>query len=106
MPNCVQLGTSEKDFTGRDRLPGSQSAYTDTQGLYKLNTSGPGGKSALTGREGNFEDNPVAKATGAGAGTDGVGAAGVGTGRTETRHASAGSPTKRGFVQKVKDALH
>ena len=39
-------------------------AYSDTHGAFQSNTSGPGGNTALTGREGTAAKNPVAQAAG------------------------------------------
>ncbi|ORY32610.1 hypothetical protein BCR39DRAFT_523119 [Naematelia encephala] len=84
------LGTSDKDFTGRDRLGQSgSSAYTDDHAKFSGNTTGPGG-SALTGREGNINNNPVAQAKSRAEGTS-------------TTNAEE-EPHKKGLMEKIKDA--
>ena len=119
----MQLGTSDKDFTGRDRL--GTGAYVDDKGVFSENTHGPGSKSALTGREGDISKNPVAQGkglvqeaetgvagTGGSSGVAGTGAAaGAGTGAgaggltKSTSKSSMGSEKKKGFLKKVKEAL-
>ncbi|WWC89565.1 uncharacterized protein L201_004489 [Kwoniella dendrophila CBS 6074] len=117
------LGTSDKDFVGRDRKAGTGAlgAYADEQGPFKGNTSGPGGNTALTGREGSNpeSDNPVARAKSAG---QEVGAApssasshpGVAQGvRNELSGKEGQEGTsvahehgeKKGLLQKIKDAI-
>ncbi|WWD02740.1 hypothetical protein V865_000782 [Kwoniella europaea PYCC6329] len=118
------LGTSDKDFVGRDRKAGAGGvlgAYADDNGPFKGNTSGPGGNTALTGREGTnpSEDNPVARAKSAGQeigskpeGTSshpGV-AHGV-TNQLEGKEGQEGTSVsqehgeKKGLLQKIKDAI-
>ena len=94
-----QLGTSDKDFTNRDRK--GTGAYADTHGHFQLNQSGPAGNTALTGREGNPETNPVAQAQARGDN------AGTGATRIESRESldEEGKPKKKGFMEKVKEAL-
>jgi hypothetical protein len=53
------MGTSDKDFLSRDRK--GEGAYADTHGVTEVNSSGPKGNPALTGREGNVAENPVAQ---------------------------------------------
>ncbi|ORX36906.1 hypothetical protein BD324DRAFT_477498 [Kockovaella imperatae] len=81
------LGTSDKDFTGRDRL--GKGAYEDEQAHYQSNTSGPSGHSALTGREGDISNNPVAQAKGL----------------DRDAHAAEEGQEKKSIVDKVKDVL-
>nr|ODN82524.1 hypothetical protein L203_05332 [Cryptococcus depauperatus CBS 7841] len=50
--------TSGQDFTSNTNRLG-KGAYEDDQGVFKSNQSGPEGRSALTGREGNNAINPV-----------------------------------------------
>ncbi|WVQ67905.1 uncharacterized protein L199_006110 [Kwoniella botswanensis] len=118
------LGTSDKDFVGRDRKAGAGGvlgAYADDNGPFKGNTSGPGGNTALTGREGTnpSEDNPVARAKSAGQeigskpeGTSshpGV-AHGV-TNQLEGKEGQEGTSVsqehgeKKGLLQMIKDAI-
>ncbi|KAK6910317.1 hypothetical protein I203_104349 [Kwoniella mangroviensis CBS 8507] len=118
------LGTSDKDFVGRDRKAGAGGvlgAYADETGPFKGNTSGPGGNTALTGREGTnpSEDNPVARAKSAGQeigskpeGTSshpGV-AHGV-TNQLEGKEGQEGTSVaqehgeKKGLLQKIKEAI-
>ncbi|RSH80718.1 hypothetical protein EHS25_007053 [Saitozyma podzolica] len=54
------VGTSSKDFTGRDSLGDTSGAYADTHGRFQGNANTQG--TALTGREGNIANNPVAQA--------------------------------------------
>jgi len=49
------LGTSDKDFTGRERTGGAGGAYANIDN----NTHHASGHTALTGREGNTDNNPV-----------------------------------------------
>ncbi|WVO22308.1 uncharacterized protein IAS62_003638 [Cryptococcus decagattii] len=59
------FATSAKDLTcNTDRI--GKGAYHDDKGIFKDNISGPGGRSALTGREGNYATNPVSGIEGAG----------------------------------------
>jgi hypothetical protein len=87
------LGTTDKDFTGRDRIA-DRGAYNDSDGHFKHNTDGPGGNNALTGREGDVSKNPVAQSDNAGP------ASGEQVGNT------AHPEHHKGLVEKVKDALH
>jgi hypothetical protein len=108
-----QLGTSDKDFAGRDRL--GEGAYADTHGAFSSNTTGPKGNTALTGREGNVEKNPVAQAqsTDPGVGARSAGApvgAGAGTrGDTQSQSHAATAGEKegehKGLMDKVKDVF-
>lgn len=108
------ITTADKDFTGESRGTGTTSgAYTDTHGHYETNASGPMGNSALTGREGNIDNNPVAQAKQA-AGQSihdvhtGTGATNTGTHTTPAKTSGAseaGSEKKKGIFQKIKDAL-
>ncbi|WRT66135.1 uncharacterized protein IL334_003088 [Kwoniella shivajii] len=95
------LGTSNDEFIGKDRRSGG--AYADTEGTFKNNTSGPGGNTALTGREGTTDQNPVAQAKSAGhevgSGPTGATSAHTGTG------AEGVEPHKKGIVEKIKDML-
>jgi hypothetical protein len=94
-----QVGTSSKDFTGRDRLGDTSGAYADTHGRFQGNANTQG--TALTGREGNIANNPVAQAqsrSGDATGPGTVAGTGTATGEEEGHE-------KKGFVQKVKDAL-
>ena len=86
-----QLTTKDNEFTANPSRTG-KGAYTDDDAHYKTNTDGPSGHSALTGREGTTEHNPVAQAK-----TDehGTGA-----------HGAHGSHEKKGLVEKVKEVLH
>jgi hypothetical protein len=86
-----QLGTSDKDFTGRERQGGTMGAYADSHGTMEGNTSGPKGNTALTGREGNLDENPVAQAKSRE------------TGSTATGHAAEGE--HKGLMDKVKDVF-
>jgi len=95
------LATSDKDFTGRDRTGPLGGAYSDTHGNFQGNTSGPGGHSALTGREGNVENNPVAQAKSRVEGENTTGA-GAGTG---TGAAVSSEPKKEGLMEKIKHAV-
>lgn len=106
----AQLGTSDKDFlSNRDRIA-TGGAYNDDNAHFKSNTSGPGGNSALTGREGTLENNPVAQAqsrgenAGATAGGAGLshGGQGVGVHEGVDEH---GNTQKKGILEKVKEAL-
>ncbi|OWZ74425.1 hypothetical protein AYX14_00072 [Cryptococcus neoformans] len=100
-PNKQQSGgaagifaTSDKDFTSNtDRI--GKGAYHDDQGLFKDNTSGPGGRSALTGREGNYERNPISGEEGAGQKrhTGAVGGAAHEAGKAENKLAGGHSTT-------------
>jgi len=85
------LTTKDNEFTANPSRTG-KGAYTDDDAHYKTNTDGPSGHSALTGREGTTEHNPVAQAK-----TDehGTGA-----------HGAQGTHEKKGLMDKVKDALH
>lgn len=96
------LATSDKDFTGRDRTGPVGGAYSDTQGNFQGNTSGPGGNSALTGREGNVENNPVAQAKSA---TDGTHSSTTGTHTGTGAVDEHGEPHKAGLMEKVKHAV-
>jgi len=109
------LGTSDKDFVNRDRL--GSGAYADTEGAFQSNKSGPGGNTALTGREGNVQRNPVAQATGGDRVTEddvGVGGTSGKIGDTggvyntvgnehEGQLDADGNPPKKGFTEKVKE---
>ncbi|WVQ99195.1 hypothetical protein IAU59_006327 [Kwoniella sp. CBS 9459] len=92
--------TTDNEFTGKDRShkAGNLGAYADTEGPFQGNTSGPGGNTALTGREGNPENNPVARAKSSG---ETVGDAPSGTsshpGVDESAHHN------KGIVEKIKD---
>lgn len=96
------LTTSDNEFTGKDRshtgpnVGTAGGAYEDTSGPFKGNTSGPGGNTALTGREGSTGQNPVAQASHTGA-TSGDATGRVGQTEQATEH--------KGFVQKIKDML-
>lgn len=96
------LGTTDKEFTGRDRLGGAGGAYGDEAAHFKGNTSGPAGNTALTGREGTQENNPVAQAKSrAGEDIHDIhGAPNPGVGST------AHPDQKKGIVEKIKDVLH
>ena len=84
-----QLGTSDKDFTANPDRRG-KGAYHDSDGLFKTNTDGPSGHSALTGREGDLEKNPVAQVKS----------------RQEGQHAHAhDDKEKPGLVEKIKHAI-
>jgi hypothetical protein len=96
-----QLATSDKDFTGRERLGGTSGAYADTHGRFEGNTTGPSGNTALTGREGNPAHNPVAQAKSHGD----VSGTGVTTQAGETATNEHGEPHKKGVVDKIKDVL-
>lgn len=96
------LGTSDKDFTGRDRLGGASGAYADTDGRFQNNTTGPGGNTALTGREGNIENNPVAQSQ-SNTGTGGASSTGSGVTKGEQLAEGEGNEHKAGFVQKLKE---
>jgi len=99
------IGTSDKDFTGRDRLGGASGAYADTEGRFANNTTGPGGNSALTGREGTIENNPVAQASGkmsSANDSDLVSSTGQGTGKDENMLDEHGAAPKQGFAEKLK----
>jgi len=90
------LATSDKDFTGRERQ--GKGAYADTDGPYEKNETGPAGNSALTGREGNLENNPVAQAKS----RDPSSASAT----NEHPHGEHGKEGEhKGFMQKVKDAI-
>jgi hypothetical protein len=100
-PLTSQLNTTDKEFFGRDRTGPAGGAYGDETGAFKGNTSGPGGNTALTGREGNQENNPVAQAKSqAGKDVDDVHGAGshAGTATHDTHE-------KKGIVEKIKDAI-
>jgi len=86
---------SDKDFTGRERQ--GKGAYADTDGPYEKNETGPAGNTALTGREGNLDNNPVAQAKS----RDPSAPSAV----NEHPH-GAQEGEHKGFIQKVKDALH
>lgn len=86
------LATSDKDFTGRDRTGGPGGAYANIEG----NNAGPGGNTALTGREGNRENNPVAQAEHTGVGHSGTAPHGSQT---------VGENEKPGLLEKVKHAV-
>ncbi|WWD17521.1 hypothetical protein CI109_101962 [Kwoniella shandongensis] len=111
------FGTSSSEFTGqdRDRKGGILGAYADSEGAFKGNTTGPSGHSALTGREGNLDNNPVhqAKSNLGGHGTSGE-TAGFddhtkhttsSTGGTHTTPHGTGEEHKKGIVEKIKDML-
>lgn len=90
------LGTSDKDFTGRERQGGTMGAYADSHGPVEGNTSGPKGHTALTGREGNLDENPVAQAK----------SRETGSTTTATGSSNAGHEGEhKGFMDKVKDAF-
>ncbi|OCF42777.1 hypothetical protein I317_03379 [Kwoniella heveanensis CBS 569] len=101
------LTTTDDEFTGKDRShkAGNLGAYADTEGPFQGNTSGPGGNTALTGREGNPENNPVARAKSSG---ETIGDAPSGTSTrpgvdetaTGTEHAE-----KKGIFEKIKEVL-
>ena len=100
----LQLGTSDKDFTSNtSRLGGTSGAYADTHGRFQGNKSGPGGNTALTGREGTFENNPVAQAKSAAGEDVGTTTSGTGTGAGAAQNAEGGE--QKSLMQKVKDAL-
>ncbi|WWC61633.1 uncharacterized protein I303_104217 [Kwoniella dejecticola CBS 10117] len=117
------LGTSDKDFVGRDRKAGTGAlgAYADETGPFKGNTSGPGGNTALTGREGTnpSQDNPVARAQSAGQEVGGAPEGtsshpGVAHGTTNPLSGKEGQEgtsvanehgEKKGLLQKIKDAI-
>lgn len=80
------LGTTDKEFTANPSRTG-QGAYHDSDGRYQTNTSGPAGNTALTGREGTAENNPVAQAQSRSQGGDNA------TGE------------KKGLMDKVKDVF-
>lgn len=90
-------------------------AYADSDGPVEGNTSGPKGHTALTGREGNLAENPVAQAKSRGTdettGTsvnDGVHKTHDPVGSHEThadRAGHAGEGEHKGFMEKVKDAF-
>jgi len=101
------LGTSDKDFTGRERQ--GKGAYADTDGKFELNKTGPAGNTALTGREGNLDNNPVREAGAHNAHATDSSSHSHTTGSNATAHdaAVAGEHTgeKKGFLAKVKDAI-
>ncbi|KAL7421503.1 hypothetical protein Q5752_003272 [Cryptotrichosporon argae] len=87
------LTTSDTEFA--NRKPGSNigskfDAYRDDNAAFQNNTSGPDGRTALTGREGTTEKNPVAQAKSHETGAD-----------TTTTHEGE----KPGLIQKIKDML-
>lgn len=91
-----QLATSDHDFTeNRSRVGGASGAYADSHGHFKGNTSGPNGHTALTGREGTVEKNPVASAK----------SRETGEPLAAEKSAEHGHE-KKGLMDKVKDALH
>lgn len=98
-----QLGTSDKDFTGRERQ--GKGAYADTDGKFELNKTGPAGNTALTGREGNLDNNPVREAGAHNAHATDSSSHSHTTGSNATAHdaAVAGEHTgeKKGFLAKV-----
>lgn len=81
------LGTKDSEFTANPSRTG-KGAYTDDDARYKTNTDGPSGHSALTGREGTTEHNPVAQTKGNEHGT------------------GANEHEKKGLVEKVKEVFH
>jgi len=83
----MQLGTKDSEFTANPSRTG-KGAYTDDDARYKTNTDGPSGHSALTGREGTTEHNPVAQTKGNEHGT------------------GANEHEKKGLVEKVKEVFH
>jgi len=104
------LTTTDKDFLGnRDRIA-KDGAYVDTDKYAQQNTSGPGGNSALTGREGTTSANPVAQAQahGANVGPNAGHQSGLSHGAAGTGVADVdehGNPKKKGIVEKIKDAI-
>ncbi|WVF71699.1 hypothetical protein IAT40_006507 [Kwoniella sp. CBS 6097] len=102
------LTTTDDEFTGKSRShkAGALGAYADTEGPFQGNTSGPGGNTALTGREGNPENNPVARAQSSG---QTVGDAPHGTstrpGVDETAHHDTATHEKKGIIEKIKEAF-
>ncbi|KAK4684457.1 hypothetical protein P7C73_g5720, partial [Tremellales sp. Uapishka_1] len=96
--------TSDKEFTNRGET--GTGAYQDTDRTFNSNTSGPGGNSALTGREGNFEKNPVSGVTG---GTDtsntGSGVTGNSSVRNDVNAAKHDETSEGGLMGKIKHAL-
>lgn len=93
------LTTTDKEFTGRDRLGGASGAYGDETGPFKGNKDGPGNNTALTGREGNSATNPVS-----GDSSKDVHA----TRPSDSTHATdthAHDGEKKGIVEKIKGAL-
>ena len=72
-------------------------AYADSDGPVEGNTSGPKGHTALTGREGNLDENPVAQAKSCGDNSTSVATATGTHGHAESEH--------KGLMDKVKDAF-
>lgn len=83
----VKLGTKDSEFTANPSRTG-KGAYTDDDAHFKTNTDGPSGHSALTGREGTTEHNPVAQA------------------KTGEHGTGAHDHEKKGLVEKVKEVFH
>ncbi|WVR07254.1 hypothetical protein IAU60_004295 [Kwoniella sp. DSM 27419] len=95
------LTTTDDEFIGRDRKGGNLGAYADSEGPFKGNTSGPGGNTALTGREGTDSSrNPVAQAANDGKAI-GTAPAGASSRPGVDEHAHE----KKGLMEKVKDAV-
>lgn len=69
-------------------------AYADSDGPVEGNTSGPKGHTALTGREGNLNENPVAQAKSRETGS-------TATGSSTTAHEGE----HKGLMDKVKDVF-
>lgn len=86
----IQLGTSDKDFTSNPDRRG-KGAYHDSDGLFKTNTDGPSGHTALTGREGDLEKNPVAQSQSRQEG--------------QGQHNAHANGEKPGLVEKIKHAI-
>jgi len=93
------LTTTDKEFTGRDRLGGAAGAYGDETGPFKGNKDGPGNNTALTGREGNEATNPVANDSSKDVHTTRPSDSTTGT--TDAHH----DGEKKGLVEKIKGAL-
>lgn len=80
------LGTTDKEFTANPSRTG-KGAYNDDDAHFKDNTDGPSGQTALTGREGTTEHNPVAQAK-------------------SNQHGTGHEGEKKGLMEKVKEVFH
>lgn len=90
------VNTGREGYGGADDLDADPTANKSSGSAAGIsNTSGPAGNTALTGREGDLSKNPVHQATSRADVTPGTG----------DYHADADVPHKKGFMEKVKNAL-
>ncbi|RXK36811.1 hypothetical protein M231_05895 [Tremella mesenterica] len=98
------FATSDKDFVNRERL--GEGAYHDDNARFKGNLDGPHGHSALTGREGTYERNPVAQAKSRSGEAVHPNDPNFGSGeRAGEQGVEEGEVQNKSIFQKVKDAI-